>query len=44
MKIKKIKIKTKIENSTRQGIAGMSVNLPGMQFIDLPGHGKILKL
>jgi NADH-quinone oxidoreductase subunit G len=40
----KLKIKIKIENSLRQGIAGLSVNLPGMQFIDLPGRGKIYKI
>lgn len=40
----KLRIKAKIENSIPQGIAGMSVNLPGMQFIDLACRGKILKL
>jgi NADH-quinone oxidoreductase subunit G len=38
-----LKIKVKIENSQRQGIAGLFVNSPGMQFIDLPCHGKIFK-
>jgi NADH-quinone oxidoreductase subunit G len=39
-----IKIKVKIENSIHQGLAGLSVNLPGMQFIELPGYGKFNKL
>jgi NADH-quinone oxidoreductase subunit G len=39
-----LKIKVKIENSLKQGIAGLSVNLPGMQFMDLPDRGKLLKL
>ena len=38
-----LKIKVKIEESIGQGIAGLSVNLPGMAFIDLPGKGKIFK-
>jgi len=41
---RKLKIKVKIENSLQRGIAGLSVNLPGMPFIDLPGRGKIYKL
>jgi NADH-quinone oxidoreductase subunit G len=40
----KLKIHVIIENSLQQGIAGLSVNLPGMPFIDLPGHGKLIKL
>ena len=40
----KLKIKVIIENSLRQGIAGLSVNLPGMPFIDLPGRGNLTKL
>jgi len=40
----KLNIRVKIENSLRQGIAGLSVNLPGMQFIDLPGRGKFYKI
>ena len=40
----KLKVKVKIENSLRQGMAGLSVNLPGMPFIDLPGSGKFHKL
>jgi NADH-quinone oxidoreductase subunit G len=39
-----IKIKVKIENSMLAGIAGLSVNLPGMQFIELPGPGKFNKI
>ena len=37
-------IKVKIENSLPHGIAGLSINLPNMQFIDLPGRGKLYKL
>ncbi len=40
----KIKVKLKIENSIRQGIAGLSVNLPGMEYLELPGVGKFYKL
>lgn len=40
----KLTLKVKIENSLQQGLAGLSVNLPGMPFIDLPGHGKFVKL
>jgi NADH-quinone oxidoreductase subunit G len=39
----RLKIRVKIENSLQHGIAGLSVNLPGMQFIDLPGRGKFYK-
>ena len=39
----KLKIKAKIENSLKQGIIGLSVNLPGMQFIEIPCSGKIFK-
>jgi len=39
-----LRIKTKIEKSIMQGMAGLSVNLPGMQFIDLPCRGKYNKL
>jgi NADH-quinone oxidoreductase subunit G len=38
------KIKVKIEKNLMQGTAGLPVNLPGMQFFDLPGHGKLRKL
>jgi len=40
----KLKIKIKIENSLRQGIAGLTVQLPGMPFFDLPGWVKIYKI
>ena len=39
-----IKIKVKIENSLANGLAGLSVNLPGMQFIELPAMGKLHKI
>jgi NADH-quinone oxidoreductase subunit G len=39
----KIKIKVKTGNDLPQGIAGLSVNLPDMQFIELPGSGIIQK-
>jgi NADH-quinone oxidoreductase subunit G len=39
----KLIIKARIENSLPGGIAGLTVNLPGMPFIDLPGRGKLLK-
>jgi len=39
----KIKIKVKTGNDLPQGIAGLSVNLPGMQFINLPCRGTIHK-
>jgi NADH-quinone oxidoreductase subunit G len=38
------KIRVKIENSLQQGLAGLSVNLPGMQFIELPCQGKLYKI
>jgi NADH-quinone oxidoreductase subunit G len=40
---REFKIKVKTENSLRNGLAGLIVNLPGMQFIDLPCHGKLSK-
>ena len=39
----RLKIKVKIEVSIGKGIAGLTVGLPGMPFIDLPGSGKIYK-
>jgi NADH-quinone oxidoreductase subunit G len=39
----KLKVKVKIENSLIQGLTGLSVNLPGMPFIDLPCIGKFHK-
>jgi NADH-quinone oxidoreductase subunit G len=38
-----LKLKVKILNSLRQGITGLSVNLPGMQYLDMPCYGKIYK-
>ncbi len=40
----KIAVKVRIENTIREGMAGLSVNLPGMPFVDLPGRGKFHKL
>ena len=40
----KIKAKVKIVNTPVQGLAGLSVNLPGMPFIDIPGRGNFHKL
>lgn len=37
-------LKVKIENSLQKGVAGLSVNLPGMTFVDIPGKGKFRKL
>jgi NADH-quinone oxidoreductase subunit G len=39
-----LKINVKIEISIQQGLAALSVNLSGMQFIDLPCPGKLHKL
>jgi NADH-quinone oxidoreductase subunit G len=39
----KIIVKVKIEKSLPAGIAGLTANLPGMPFIDLPGRGKLTK-
>ncbi len=39
-----LKLKVKIENSLQNGLAGLSVNLPGMPFVDIPGKGKFHKL
>jgi NADH-quinone oxidoreductase subunit G len=43
LKIKLI-VKVKIDNNVVRGLAGLSVNLPGMPFIDIPGSGKFHKL
>jgi NADH-quinone oxidoreductase subunit G len=40
----KLNVKLKIEISLHQGITGLSVNLPGMPFIDLPCYGKYYKI
>jgi NADH-quinone oxidoreductase subunit G len=39
-----LKSEVKIDNSLPRGTAGLTVNLPGMQFIDLPAAGKITRL
>jgi NADH-quinone oxidoreductase subunit G len=39
-----LEAKVKIDNGLKQGITGLSVNLPGMQFIDMPCYGKIFKI
>ena len=36
-----IEVKIKIQESLAEGVAGLSVNLPGMPFLELPGYGKI---
>lgn len=40
----KLLAEVKIDNSLPHGTAGLTVNLPGMQFIDVPASGKIHKL
>jgi NADH-quinone oxidoreductase subunit G len=40
----KILAKVKIDKSVVPGLAGLSINLPGMPFIDLPNSGKFHKL
>jgi NADH-quinone oxidoreductase subunit G len=40
----KLRVKVKIDNSLVQGLAGLSVNLPGMPFVDIPCNGKFHKL
>ncbi len=40
---RKLKVKVKIENNLQQGIAGLSINLPGMQYIGLPDRGRLHK-
>jgi NADH-quinone oxidoreductase subunit G len=40
----KLQILAKTDNSLIQGIIGLSVNLPGMQFVELPCRGKVFKL
>jgi NADH-quinone oxidoreductase subunit G len=37
-------IKVRTEASINQGMAGLSVNLPGMPFVDFPGRGKFEKM
>jgi NADH-quinone oxidoreductase subunit G len=38
-----LKIKVGLDDSLKDGIAGLSAKLPGMPFIDLPSKGKIIK-
>jgi NADH-quinone oxidoreductase subunit G len=40
----KLEVKVKIGNSLVQRLAGLSVNLPGMPFVDIPCSGKFHKL
>jgi NADH-quinone oxidoreductase subunit G len=40
----KLNVKVKTEKSIVQGMAGLSVNLPGMPYTDIPGSGKFHKL
>jgi len=40
----RLTLKVKFENTLRKGIAGLSVNFPGMPFIDFPASGKFHKL
>lgn len=40
----KLKVKLKISDSMLQGLAALSVNLPEMPYIELPGSGKFNKL
>ncbi len=39
-----LNINVKFEESLKQGIAGLSVKLPGQQFFGLPGYGKFTKI
>jgi len=40
----KLKVKIKIDKSLVQGLVALSVNLPGMLFVEIPGSGKFHKL
>ena len=40
----KLKVKIKIDKSLVQGFVALSVNLPGMLFVEIPGSGKFHKL
>ncbi len=40
----KLKVKIKIDNSIVAGFAGLSANLPGMPFVNMPCKGKFHKL
>jgi len=37
----KIEVLLRIDENLPDGIIGLSVNLPGMEFIELPGFGKL---
>jgi NADH-quinone oxidoreductase subunit G len=40
----RISLKVKIDNTLETGLTGLTVNLPGMPYFDLPGIGKFHKL
>ncbi|HZY24328.1 MAG TPA: NADH-quinone oxidoreductase subunit NuoG [Bacteroidales bacterium] len=40
----KIKVKLKIGNGVQPGMAALSISLPGMPYLELPGSGKFHKL
>ena len=40
----KFQLKVRWEDSIKKGLAGISVGLPGMPFIEVPGKGKIHKI
>ena len=40
----KFQLKVRWEYSIKKGLAGISVGLPGMPFIEVPGKGKIYKI
>jgi NADH-quinone oxidoreductase subunit G len=39
-----LRLKVKFDDSLQNGLAGLSVNFPGMPFTDIPGKGKLHKL
>jgi len=39
----KLTLKVVIENTIGKGISGLSISLPGMPYVDLPGKGKFYK-
>jgi NADH-quinone oxidoreductase subunit G len=39
----RITLKVKIDNTIQKGLAGLTINLPGMPYFDLPGTGKFHK-
>jgi len=40
----RITLKVKIDDTLQKGLAGLTINLPGMPYFDLPGIGKFHKL